>query len=331
MRQTMKQRRAALRNLRKARAALRRKGRRRNPVAGSKGRWHLRRRQLARRRSVAKRQRRKLKGVRVIVRRVKGKRKMNKKWGRRHGVRTGRKGTISYRRKGRLLATNPSKRRRGKRRSYRRNPISRAASRTLSVQNWTQGLTKLPSNLGDLFKGKVVPKVVLATGGAVGGIVLGGMARGAIMGALAKVAPGIVSNRIVQGILGGAITYSGGYIVGSMLFKGEKKTAIVTGAALAAVVNALMPGQVNRLLTAIPVIGPQLAMLPGMEGYVMAPSYQGVGAYVSAPGYQGVGALPSDALAGIGYDDALAGDLGAYVSAPGYQGVGMYGESHLDQ
>lgn len=333
---TRKQRVAALKNLRKARAALRKKSRRRNPKAGSKGRRKIRRKQLKKRRTVAKRQRRKLKGYKVVVRRKKGRRKANKRWGKRHRVRTGRKGTISYRRKvkgrSKLYATNPKRRKKRRKSRRRRYNPAKAMAKTLSVKNWTSGLTGLPKNLPAIFSGKMVPKVLSAGAGAVGGIVVGGLVRGQILGLVERFVPGIASNRIVQGALGAAITYSGGYLVGSMVLKGEKKTAFITGAALAAIVNAVMPGQVNRLLTSIPVVGPQLALLPGMNGigaYVSAPSYQGVGAYVSAPGYQGVGLLPSDAVAGM--DDALAGELGAYVSVPGYQGVGMYGSSHLDQ
>ena len=315
-------------------AKIRRKLRNPSTKRGAKGRRKIRRKQLKKRRTTAKRQRRRLKGVKVIVRRKAGRRKANKKWGRKRRVKTGRKGTISYRRrvKGRskLIATNPRRRKR-RRKSRRRNPGVRA----LSVRTWTEGITRLPQNVPAIFRGKMLPKVVAATGGAVGGLVVGGLVRGQIMGFVSRFAPALATNRIAQGALGAAITYSGAYLVGSLFFRNPtQKNAFITGGAIAALVNLVMPGQVNRLLTSIPVLGPQLAMLPGMEGlgsYVVAPGYQGVGAYVQAPSYQGVGLLPSDMVAGIGYDDALAGELGAYVQAPGYQGVGMFGASHLDQ
>lgn len=302
-----------------------------------------------RRRATRKQERsfwtRRARGYKVTVRARAGKRKANKRWARSRGIRrrTGRFGTIGIyasrgrgRRSKKLIATNSPRRRRARRnprrksRGWRRNP---AVARTLSVRNWTQGLTGLPSNLPAIFKGKgVVGRTVAAGGGMIGGIVLGGAARGLVMNVISRVAPTVVDNRIVQGVLGAAITYSGGYLAGSMLIKNPAtRNAFVTGAAVAAIVNALLPGRVNALLTRLPVIGPQLAMLPGMSGYVSAPSYQGIGTYVSAPGYQGVGRSPNDAVAGIGYDDALAGELGTYVQAPGYQGVGMYGQSHLDQ
>lgn len=321
-------------------AKIRRKLRNPGTKAGArKARWHGRRKTLKKRRSTRKRYTRKpgLKGYKITVRRKAGRRKSNKRWGRRKGVRTGRKGTISFRKpvgRGRfkLVATNPRKRSRRRRRS-RRNPATRAVSRTLSVGNWTQGISGLPKNIPALFKGKMIPKVLTATGGAIGSMVIGNTIGSRLMGMLP-----LPPNKWIVGSVNAAITYTGGYALGSMLLKGEKKTAFITGSAIAAIANLLMPGMVYNTLMKIPGLNMILAQLPGMNGlgaYVMAPSYQGVGglgAYVQAPGYQGVGMLPSDMVAGIGYnDDALAGELGAYVQAPGYQGVGMFGASHLDQ
>jgi hypothetical protein len=139
---------------------------------------------------------------------------------------------------------------------------------------------------------------------------------------------------LTQGIANRAISagfaYTSGYALGTLLIKNPKRrTAFITGSAAAAVVNLLMPGTIQGMLAQLPGIGPMMANLPGMSGYVEAPGYQGVGSYVEAPGYQGVG-YADDMLAAYG-DDALAGELGAYVDAPSYQGVGMYAQSHLDQ
>lgn len=294
--------------------------------AGAKKGWRKRTaKNMKRRRKTAKRVRRRLKGYKVTARRRAGRRRKNRKIGRRLRMKTGRKGTVSISRKRRVIATNPRRRR-----SYRRNP-----AKAMSVKGWTGGLTGLPKNVQGLLKGKVLNNALYATGGMIGSMMVGGLTRGAIMGMIGKVAPTLATNRIAQGALGAAVTYTGGYVVGTMLIKNPKaRTAFITGSAIAAVVNAIMPGQINALLTKIPVVGPKLSLLPGMNGlgaYVSAPSYQGVGAYVDAPAYQGVGMLPTDAVAGIGYDDALAGGLGTYVDAPGYQGVGMWGASHLDQ
>lgn len=288
------------------------------------------RRFMRARRMAARRFRRKLRGFKVTVRRKAGRRKRNRAFSRKYGIRTSRKGTISFRagRKRKLVATNP--RRRRARRSGRawRNPA-------ISLRGWQAGLTGVVRNASGLLKGKdMVPNALFATAGMVGGIVGGSFVRGTVMGLIGQVAPNLAANRLVQGVLGGLITYTGSYAIGVLAIKNERKrTAFVTGGAIAAVIGLVMPGAVNRLLTGIPVLGPQLARLPGMNGlgtYVSAPGYQGVGTYVEAPGYQGVGS--DDAVAGIGYSqDALAGELGAYVSAPSYQGVGMWDQSFLDQ
>lgn len=293
----------------------------------------IRRRRAAQRKYYTKRKG--LRGYKITARRKAGRRKANKKWARKVGMHrpTGRKGTIAFRKpvgRGRfkLMATNP--RRRKRRRSRRRNPMTRAASRALSINNWTSGLTGLPKNLPAIFKGKgMLGNVLAATGGAVGSVVVGNTIGTRLMSMLP-----LPPNKWIVGGVNAAITYTGGYAIGSMLLKGPKKTAFITGAAMAAIANLLMPGIVSRTLAMIPGVNMLVAQLPGMQGigaYVMAPGYQGVGAYVQAPGYQGVGLLPSDMVAGIGYDDALAGELGTYVQSRSYQGVGMFGASHLDQ
>lgn len=302
----------------------------------AKSRRKLRRKQLSKRRRTAKAYRKRARGYHVVVRRKAGRRKTNRRFGRAYGIRTGRKGTISFRRRkggrSRLVATNPRRRSRRSRRRTRTNPPLTAAS-------WAKGITSMPTNLMSIFKGKdMLPNVGMAGLGVVTGIVGGGMARGFVMGAVGSVAPGIASNRLVQGLIGGLVTYTGGYAAGHLLIKNDRRrVAFVTGSAVAALAQALFPGAITGMLTSIPFVGPSLARLPGMNGmgaYVSAPGYQAVGryaeplaAYVEAPGYQAVGYDPAVA----GADDALAGALGAYVEAPGYQGVGMWGSSHLDQ
>jgi len=334
-------------------AKIRRKLKNPGTKAGArKARRKGRRKVLRRRRSQAKSYRKAARGYKVVVRRKAGRRKSNKRFQHKTGIRTGRKGTISFRagrgrgRSGtKLVATNPRRRRR----STRHNPA-------LSAKTWQKGLTNLPQNLGGIFKGKdMMPNIGYAAGGALGSIAVGNLVRGAIFGAVGNVAPGVADNRLVQGVLGAAVTYSSGYAIGTLVIKNDRRrTAFITGAATAAIVNALMPGQVNRLFTSIPVVGPMIQNIPGMNGlgaYVDAPSYQAVGTYVDAPSYQAVGDLgmysnskdmlpgmgayaPGDAVAGIGYnDDALAGELGTYVESPGYQAVGdigMYASSFLD-
>lgn len=294
-----------------------RKARRRKAIKTSKRR--------ARR---ARSYRRKLpRGIKVVVRRKVGKRRKSRKFGKKYGIRTGRYGGVSFRRGRKQYATNPKRRRGKKRRSgkKRRNP-------TVSVSSWKQGIFGLPKNLPKVFSGKgMVTNVGFAAGGAIGTLVVGGMLRGTVMSVLPA---SIAQNRLLQGVIGAALSYTGGYGVGQLLIKNERRrTAFITGAATAAVINLIMPGAVNRFIGGLPVVGSVLSQLPGM---------QGIGAYVEAPGYQAVGYMPNNALAAYveapGYqavgsyaDDALAGELGAYVEAPSYQAVGMYGASHLDQ
>lgn len=298
----------------KIRAKLRNPG---TKAGARKARRKKRIKQLRKRRATAKRYRRKARGYKVVVRRKAGRRKKSRRFSKRTGIRTGRKGTISFRggrgRRKKLIATNPGG--------------------ALSFKGWTSGFTDLPKNLPKLLKGKkMVSNVLYMGGGALVSTMAGGLARGAVLGAIGQVAPTIASSRIVQGVVGAATSYTGGYLVAKVLIKNKtSQAAFITGSAAAAIVSAIFPGQINAMLTSIPMIGPQLSMLPGMDGYVSAPSYQGVGSYVEAPGYQGIGLDPSDAVAGIGMDDMLAGGLSSYVEAPGYQGVGMYGESFLDQ
>jgi hypothetical protein len=133
------------------------------------------------------------------------------------------------------------------------------------------------------------------------------VASGAVVG-LSKRIPGVgtvANNAIGARVLGLLGNFTVGYLA-SKFIKGPNGQAILAGSIVSGLVEAVAPGQMDRVIGMIPGIGPtlrgaKLSGLYGFDGYVSAPSYQGVGGYVSAPSYQGVG---------------------GYVSAPSYQGVG---------
>ena len=175
-----------------------------------------------------------------------------------------------------------------------------------------------------------------------------------VMNMLNKVAPSVVarvmSNGIAQRAIGASFALVAGGLAGKLAVKSPAdRLAYITGAAAAALTEAVFPGALAARIATLPYVG-QYMILPaspvqglmGMYGtndlaaYVSSPAYQGVGAYVSSPAYQGVGAYVSspayqgvgdlgasmdDAVAGLGSNDYLAGNLGA---------MGSNMPSHLD-
>ena len=250
---------------------------------------------------------------------------------------SGRKGTVSIFSKftGAFLGTNPR----------RRNPAIIATGKELMVTP----VMNLPKSLPALFKGNLAMNVGFAAGGAVVGLAGGTMLQKFTLPLLAKIPvvgpkiSGVMGKAIVQRVVGASFALLAAGVVGKFGVKDPaKRSAFITGAAAAALIEAVFPGRASSLMGRIPVIGHYIAPVAspvqgiaglfgtddlagiGFGAYVEAPGYQGTGAYVEAPGYQGTGGLagPNDAVAGMGYaGEALASDLGA---------MGSNMASHLD-
>jgi hypothetical protein len=238
----------------------------------------------------------------------------------RHHAWSGRKGTVALfsRKTGKLWGTNPRRRHgRHRARGRRFNPMGGFLSTAKSYL--VEPVTDLPKGIPALFKGHLVKHAGFALGGTIVAMVGGNILQKYTLPLIAKLpgASGAMSGGIVQRVLGASYAILAGSIIGKLGLKDQdSRNAFVTGAAAAALVEAVFPGRLGALLAKLPVIGgwigPAASPVQGIAGlfgtddlaaYVQAPGYQGVGAYVQAPGYQGVG---------------------AYVQAPGYQGVGAY-------
>jgi hypothetical protein len=241
---------------------------------------------------------------------------VRRKAGKRKHVRghswTGRKGTVALydKQSGKLWGTNP---RRGLRRFL--NPGNIVAS----IKSVTlDPVMALPKGVPALFKGSIVKHVAFAAGGAVVGLVGSTMLQKLAMPLLAKIpgVSGVMTGGIAQRVVGASFALITGTVVGKLALKDQdSRNAFVTGAAAAALVEAIFPGRIAGLMSNVPVVGNMLAPqaspvqgLAGLFGYTLNPAYQGVGAYVSSPAYQGVG---------------------AYVQSPSYQGVGAAGDQVL--
>ena len=296
-----------------------------------KGRWKSRMRKLAYKPPYS--------FTHAVVRKKAGKRKHVKghAW-------TGRKGTVGLfdNLTGKLWGTNP------RRRGHRRNPAIVATVKDMLITP----VTSLPKSLPALAKGSIVKNVGFAAAGAIVAMVAGNQLQKIAMPLLARI-PGVsgaMGKSVVQRVVGAGFALLSGSVVAKFAVKDvAARNAFVTGAAAAALVEAIFPGRLARVMSNIPVVGgflaPAASPVNGLRGlfgtddlaayveapsyqgtgaYVEAPSYQGTGAYVEAPSYQGTGGLngPNDAVAGMGYDgDQLAGNL---------EGMGSNMASHLD-
>jgi hypothetical protein len=213
-----------------------------------------------------------------------------------------------------------SRRRRHSRRSCRRNPI---------VGDFITAAKGAPKSVMALFTGpNKVKNIAFAAGGAAATYMAGGLVTSKVLTPLLGRIPGvsgIVGSDMGKRVVGGLTPFVIGYVA-SKFVKGDIGKALLVGGAAASLVELIKPGMVGQLIAKIPgapavaaaapavvvpaITGPTKG-LDGLDGYVSAPSYAGVGeeldGYVSAPSY-----------AGVGDDEDLAG----YVSAPSYAGVG---------
>ncbi len=235
---------------------------------------------------------------------------------------TGRKGTVALysRQTGKLWGTNPRKR--GSRRGGLMRRFNPSGIATEAKSLIVTPVMNLPKSVPALLKGKIVKHAAFATGGAVVALVGGTMLQGVAMPLIAKIpgAAGVLGGGMAQRVIGASFALVAGGVAARVALKDtDARNAAVTGAAAAALIEAIFPGRLAAMIARSPLpasvtsqIAPAASPVQGLAGmfgtddlamgaYVQAPGYQGVGAYVEAPGYQGVG---------------------AYVQAPGYQGVG---------
>jgi hypothetical protein len=252
------------------------------------------------------------KGLKVHVKRRAGFRKAIK------GIRgTGRKGTVSiFSKIGRFLGTNPRKR--------GRNPAILATAKDLVITP----VTSLPQSVPALFKGPVVKNVAFAAGGAVVGLAGGSMLQKFTLPLLAKlpVVGGYVAqamgNSTAQRVVGAGFALLAGSAAGFAVKDSGSRKAFVTGAAAAAIIEAIFPGRASALLARIPVVGqyisPIASPVQGIAGLFGTDNLAAIGAYVESPAYQGTNGMgayvESPAYQGTN-------GMGAYVESPAYQGT----------
>ena len=216
-----------------------------------------------------------------------------------------------------------SRRRRHSRKHARRNPNV--------IGGFVTAAKGAPKQVMSLFTGpNKIKNIGFAAGGAAATYLAGGLLTSKVLTPLLGKIPGaagLVGSPMGKRVVGGLTPFLIGYIA-SKFVKGDIGKALLVGGAAASLVELIKPGMVGQLLAKIPgapavaaaapavvvpaITGPTKG-LDGLDGYVSAPSYAGVGAdddladYVSAPSY-----------AGVGDDDGVDG----YVSAPSYAGVG---------
>ena len=231
---------------------------------------------------------------------------------------TGRKGGFAYR---------GTVKRRGHRRTRLTTFTNPLRNPMKLVSDYVGALKSAPQTVISTVKGPNKLKNIAYMGaGALGSYFL----AGTVVGLMKKipVAGKIADNPIGSRIFGAAANFTIGYVA-SKFVKGDAGKAILAGSIVAAVIEAAMPGGMDKLVAKLPFVGKKVTDtkavvaqavngLLGIDGYVDAPSYQGVGflpgmsvdGYVDAPSYQGVGedALAADARDMLAGDNDMAGD-----------------------
>jgi hypothetical protein len=191
-------------------------------------------------------------------------------------------------------------------RLFRRNPFTAVAKIGSDI----------PASLMSLTKGSVKDigmKVGIAAASTVGTTIAGNMVYGF---AKPYLPAGLMGGTAERGIKAAFPLAVGIAAYKFAPLKDDQKKAVLAGSVVAAAIGFLRPALLADLITKIPGVGPSIAAKLTLNGYVSAPSYQGVAGYVSAPSYQGVAGYVSSptysgsapqGVAGLGYAPALAG------------------------
>lgn len=160
--------------------------------------------------------------------------------------------------------------RHARKRSGRRVGVVGVNAGSLSL---TGGITGFVGNakatMNDGVKG-----FAFAFGGAAASVVGGGFASQVTGNLLAKFAPSLLSNPIVQRLVGAVNYYLPGWAASKFIpgLSGKSRRAMLTGAAAAALIEVVRPGLMRKTMARVPVVG---QFLSGMEDQA-----EDLGAYV---------------------------------------------------
>lgn len=216
----------------------------------------------------------------------------------------------------RLVRANP-KRRAPKARKSRRT--KRNAGASMSSMTLMGGLKGFQANLKDTFMGGGVKGFAAAAAGAGGAVLAGTIVDRVTRPALAMVLPAsVMTNPIVARVLGAANYYLAGWALAKYVpgVGSRTRRAMLTGATVAALVEAFKPGLVRQMASKAPVVG-------GLFDYALEGCADGVSDYVAfalngSTGNRNGGSVEYDSDGvdsnGDGFDDNAMNGVADYSS-----------------
>lgn len=175
-----------------------------------------------------------------------------------------------------VVKANPHRRKSHMRkaRKSRRTKRNAGASTSLTLLGGLKGFT---ANVKDTFMGGGIKGFVAAAAGAGGAVLAGTVVDRLTRPTLAMVVPqALMSNPIFNRVLGAANYYVSGWALAKYLpgIGARTRRAMLTGATVAALIEAFKPGAVRQVASGLPVVG-------GLFGYALEGCADGVSDYVA--------------------------------------------------
>jgi hypothetical protein len=197
------------------------------------------------------------------------------------------------------VAVAPNPRRRRKSHKARAHKRSRRRSRVgvnPGALSLSSGLTGIMSNVKATFMHGGLKGFAAAAAGAGGAVFAGTIVSRTTTPLLMKLAPSLAMNPIIARLLGAANYYLAGWALAKWTpgISPRTRRGMLTGAALAAIVEAAKPGAVRQAAASLPIVG-------GVFGGTLSGLADGMGDYVSF------------ALSDLGGDDGDS-SVGEYVA-----------------
>lgn len=175
-----------------------------------------------------------------------------------------------------VVKANPHRRKSHMRkaRKSRRTKRNAGASTSLTLMGGLKGFT---ANIKDTFMGGGIKGFVAAAAGAGGAVLAGTVVDRLTRPALSMIVPqAMMSNAIFNRVLGAANYYVSGWALAKYVpgLGSRTRRAMLTGATVAALIEAFKPGAVRQVASGLPVVG-------GLFGYALEGCADGVSDYVA--------------------------------------------------
>lgn len=175
------------------------------------------------------------------------------------------------------VVMKPRRHRRSRMHKVRKHRRTKRNAGSATSMSFVGGLKGFTANVKDTFMGGGIKGFVAAAAGAGGAVLAGTVVDRVTRPTLAMIVPeSIMSNPIFNRVLGAANYYISGWALAKYVpgLGSRTRRAMLTGATVAALIEAFKPGAVRQVASGLPIVG-------GLFGYALEGCADGVSDYVA--------------------------------------------------